>query len=118
MVRNLILLKPVVPEDLVITPKKLKNKNSYGFDEISTKIVKDRLAKLRFLFLIFLIAHFRHGLCSMNVKVAKITPIFKSGEKTVLNNYIPISLLQAFSKLLEKVVCKQLWSFLNKFSII
>ena len=50
--------------------------------------------------------------------MAKIKPIFKSGEKTVLINYRSISLLPAFSKLLEKVVYKQLWSFLNKLSII
>ena len=75
---------------------------------------KNLLAKLRFPFLIFVIAHFVPD----KLKVAKTTPILKSGEKTVLNNYRPISLLPAFSKLFEKVIYKQLlWSFIDKFSI-
>ena len=40
-------------------------------------------------------------------KVARVTPIFKSGQKTELNNYRQISVLSVFSRLLEKIVHDQ-----------
>ncbi len=46
-------------------------------------------------------------------RVAKVIPIYKSGEKTLFTNYRPISILPAFSKLLEKIVAKKLTTFLE-----
>ena len=44
-------------------------------------------------------------------KEALITPVLKSGSKEILNNYRPVSCLNAASKLLEKIVCNQLTEF-------
>ena len=49
-----------------------------------------------------------------NLKTAKVIPIFKSGDNTVLNNYRPISILPAISKVLEKLVCNRLVGFLQE----
>ena len=38
------------------------------------------------------------------LKLATVIPIYKSKNKELLNNYIPISLLPAFSKILENIV--------------
>ncbi len=43
-----------------------------------------------------------------------MTPVFKSGERTVPSNYRPISILPIASKLAEKVVCDQLVPHLNE----
>ena len=45
-------------------------------------------------------------------KVAMVTPIHKSGDPKQPGNYRPISILPALSKILEKVVCSQLTSYL------
>ena len=37
------------------------------------------------------------------MKIAKIIPIFKDGQKTEFTNYRPISILSQFSKILEKL---------------
>ena len=37
-------------------------------------------------------------------KTAKVTPVFKKGVQTSLNNYHPISILSIFNKLLEKLM--------------
>jgi hypothetical protein len=58
------------------------------------------------------------GVIPEQLKTAKIIPIYKSGDKTLFNNYKPIRLLPAFSKLLEKLVCKQLWIFLDTQNIM
>ena len=47
------------------------------------------------------------------MKIAKIIPIYKSGEKNIFKNYRPISILPAFSKILEKVVATNLMKFLK-----
>ena len=47
------------------------------------------------------------------MKIAKIVPIHKSGNTKILNNHRPISILPAFSKLLEKLVCNRLVQFIE-----
>jgi hypothetical protein len=38
------------------------------------------------------------------LKIAKIKSLFKSGDQTVMSNYRPISILNSFSKIYEKVI--------------
>ena len=44
-------------------------------------------------------------------KIAKVTPVFKKGVQTSLNNYRLISILYLFSKLLEKLMHKKILNF-------
>ena len=44
------------------------------------------------------------------MKIAKIRPLFKSGETDLLNNYRPISVLPVFSKLLEGIMYNRSYS--------
>src|SRR6218665_2458319 len=48
------------------------------------------------------------------MKIAKITPIFKSGDNKSITNYRPISVLPYFSKNLEKLMANRLNEYLNK----
>lgn len=52
------------------------------------------------------------------MKIAKIIPLFKSGTRQQINNYRSISLLPSFSKLLEKLIHKLLYSFLQMHDIL
>ena len=52
------------------------------------------------------------------MKLAKIVPIFKNGNTKLFNNYRPISILPAFSKILEKIVCNRLLHFLESKNIL
>ena len=51
-------------------------------------------------------------------KQAKVTPIFKDGDKSDVGNYRPISNLSMISKILERAVHDQLHSFLTTNSIL
>ena len=47
------------------------------------------------------------------IKLANITPVFKKGSQTCLSNYVPISLLSVFHKLIEKLLHNRLINFLE-----
>ena len=47
------------------------------------------------------------------LKISKIIPLFKSGDRSLLDNYRPIALLSSFSKILEKIVCNRLSKYLE-----
>jgi len=47
------------------------------------------------------------------LKLAKITPIYKAGDKSSITNYRPISVLNSFSKIYEKVFLNRLNDYLT-----
>ena len=48
------------------------------------------------------------------LNIAKVIPIFKKGDPSLFENYRPISLLPAISKVLEKIIALQLSSYFEK----
>jgi hypothetical protein len=58
------------------------------------------------------------GIVPDDLKIAKIIPVYKSDEKKVISNYRPISILPAFSKILERLVYNRLLDFINKNDIL
>ena len=51
-------------------------------------------------------------------KVANVTPIFKKGDKQLIKNYRPISLLPICGKMFEKIIFNNLYSYLTTNSLI
>ena len=46
-------------------------------------------------------------------KLANVTPIFKKGDKQLIKNFRPISLLPICGKILEKIIFNNLYTYLN-----
>ena len=61
---------------------------------------------------------FNQGVFPNILKIAKVIPIFKSGEKSLIENYRPISLLPVFSKVIEKLIKTRILSFINRHDIL
>ena len=51
-------------------------------------------------------------------KIAKVTPIYKSGERSIFDNYRPISIPNILSKVVEKVVSEQIIDFLEENNLL
>ena len=51
-------------------------------------------------------------------KIAKVIPVFKSGNKQLVNNYRPISLLPCLSKVFEKLIKTRFLKFFDKQHIL
>ena len=96
----------------------LKNKNSSGYDEITTKIIK--ISKP---FIISPIINICNKMLAQDIyperlKFSLIRPIYKSGDKSSPSNYRPISLLPAFSKIFGEVIYKRLFDHFNNNAIL
>ena len=52
------------------------------------------------------------------LKVSQISPVYKGGDATAPCNYRPIATLSPFSKVLERLVYNQLYSFIDKHQIL
>ena len=52
------------------------------------------------------------------LKIAKVVPIFKSGDKKNKSNFRPISVLNFVSKVFERIIYKRFICFFEKFGII
>ena len=52
------------------------------------------------------------------VKTSKVIPIYKGGETDISNNYRPIPLSSIFDKIIEKLMHKRLYKFLQEHNIL
>jgi hypothetical protein len=57
---------------------------------------------------------FQSGIIPDRMKIAKVRPLFKKGDRQDVQNYRPISVLTVFSKILERLMCNKLISFAIK----
>ena len=47
-------------------------------------------------------------------KAARVIPLFKKGQRSMLDNYRPISILPVVSKLMERIMYDQMYEYLNQ----
>ena len=58
------------------------------------------------------------GIFPDDLKIARVTPVFKGGDEKDLENYRPISILLCFSKILERIMYNRLYNHLIKNNIL
>ena len=92
---------------------KLPNRASSEYDKINNrllKLIKDEISKpLTDLFNMSL----SQGTFPSKMKLSEIVPLHKGNKRTAPENYRPISLLVTISKILEKLVYKRVYDFLQ-----
>ena len=58
------------------------------------------------------------GIFPEELKLGKVTPVFKKGDKQNFENYRPISILPVFGKIFEKVIYSRLYNFLLSHNVL
>ena len=92
----------------------LHNKSSSRKDGISLKLLKYFLPGLSKSLTLIINQSLLTDLFPDRLKIAKVIPLYKKGDESILDNYRPISLLPAFSKIFEKIVHEQLTDYFTR----
>jgi hypothetical protein len=108
LIPDQIKLKHTTTGEIVEIIRNLKVKNSYGYDEISTKILKASAP-----YILSPLSHIGNRILSTvifphRLKFSEIKAVYKKGDRTNFANYRPISLRPSFSKIFEKLIHKRL----------
>ena len=90
------------------------SENSCGYDGISLRLLK--FCKITIITPLMLIIRqvINTGIFPEKLKIARVIPIFQKGDEELFSNYRPISILPAISKIIEKVIYQQIYSFFQQ----
>ena len=109
---SIFAFKAISCESVIKMINELKPNKAVGLDKVSSRLLKDAAdivaPSLTSLFDISI----NIGCFPSTWKLAKISLLFKKGSKQDPSSYRPISVLPTISKLLEKAVHMQLYSYL------
>ena len=108
-----VFLTPCNEKEIKTLITKLPAKMSSGNDDISNVILKEIGDTILTSLMVIFNKSLETGVFPSDMKIADISPLFKSGSKYLLNNYQPISLLPTISKLLEKIMHSRIYNFLD-----
>ena len=93
------------------------SKNSCGLDGISSKLIKIIEPAIIKPLTLLINQVLNTGIVPDELKIAKVIPLFKKDDPTLLKNYRPISLLSTIAKVMEKVIFTQLSSYLMNINL-
>ena len=96
----------------------LENKNSSGHDGISNKILKFIKFEISNSLALIINQMITTGIFPESFKTSKIVPLFKKGDSSLLTNYRPISLLPTISKVFERIIHDQMYTYLNSNNLL
>lgn len=109
---------PEVTSNQVENIIKSMNNVGGGIYKINTQILLGTYKSILHHITFFFNLCIRNAIFPDNLKIAVITPLFKSGKRDMFSNYRPISLLPTFSKILEKIIFQTLSSYLDTHKIL
>ena len=112
-----IVLDPPQPVEIFNVINSLNPHKSCGFDSISAVFLQIGNEVLAPVLSYYFSYAFELGVLPNYFKTAKVIPIFKSGNKNLVSNYRPISLLTTLSKVLEKLIKDRVVKFFDKHNI-
>ena len=91
---------------------------SAGYDNIPMSIIKPSIGSNSSPLTHIINLSIIHGIVPDDLKIARVVPIFKSGDKALFSIYRPISVLRCFSKFLERIIYNRIINYLNDFKVL
>ena len=111
--KTFFFLSPTIKEDVEDILSALKTNKTAGPRSVSTRILRDFKKCLSKPISHLINLSFSTGTFPEILKQAKVIVIFKKRDQQNCNNYRPISFLSNISKIIEKLIHKQLYAFLE-----
>ena len=106
-------------KDIILAAHKLNRKTSTDAYGVSQAIMLDDIE-----FLAKPMSHLMNqsiatGICPDGSKISRVIPIYKDkGHNYLYDNYRPISLIPALSKIMERLICDKIMEFLARFKVL
>ena len=117
-IKDSIFITRITEFEVLKTVKNFKKKKSNDPHGLSMEILMQVIPNIVKPLTYICNKSFLEGCFPDSMKISRIVPIFKAGDKSSLNNYRPISILPQFSKLLEKLFENRLLSFVEKNNVL
>ena len=92
---------------------RLEKGKASGPDMVTITLVEEAAISIAYPLMMIYNASLMNGISPDVWKLARVTPIYKSGPKTDTNNYRPISVISVFLRMLERLTHDQLFEFLK-----
>ena len=105
-------------EQVLLHINTLEASKSTGLDGIGPRTIKLAAQSLSPSIAMLINKSIATGQFPSQMKLAKVLPIYKGGEKSDPSNYRSISILSTVSKIFEKHVNKHLMAYLNKYKLL
>ena len=96
----------------------LKTNKSPRYDNIHVNVIRNPYNELKTPLMNIFNLLLNTGIFPDRMKVAKVTPICKKGEKSSISNYRSISVLPCFSKILKRIMYDRLYNYFTANSIL
>ena len=91
--------------------KQLKSKSGQGADGLSVKLLKSSENIIVKSWILITNQCIETGVFPDKLKIAKFVPLYKKDDETLIKNYRPVSILHAISKVIEKIMFRQIYEY-------
>jgi len=118
VISNSMFCVPIVDSELITFINNVNSNKAAGPDNIGRKLLKEVAPCIITPLLHIFNLSFSTGIVPDSLKIAKVIPVFKTGDQSLLQNYRPISLLSLFHKILEKLMANRLTKFIAANSLL
>ena len=114
---NTIFLELASEEEIIEICGTFRSGTAVGHDNTFMNLIKDSIDKIIFPITSIINFSITSGIVPNQMKIARVIALLKSGVQDIFSNYRPVSILPAFSKILERVMYNRLLRILNAFKI-
>ena len=91
----------------------VKSNKSPGYNKLQVNVIRKFYHELKIPLMNIFSLSLKTGIFPEKMKIAKVSPIFKEDDQSILSNYRPISVLPCFSKILECIMYSRLNAYLG-----
>ena len=111
---NSLYLQPTTEQEIIQICASFLAGTAASYDQITMNVIKEIIDLIAQPLMYITNLSLSSGTVPGQMKIARVVPLLK----TLFTNYRPVTVLPAFSKILERIVCNRLINFLNKFNIL
>jgi hypothetical protein len=115
---NTIVLLPCDEDEVKHIITNLKKSSSAGYDGIKAQFLQTNCSKITPILTYYINQSFENGIYPEYLKIGKVTPAYKTGNKTDPCNYRPLTCLSQIDKVVEKIIEKRVVQFYDRFDVL